>query len=175
MNRLLLKTLQKDIVEINSTVHCLSKELKALIHDTNFFILMFQLRSCLATLCNGIHLVSIDILSILNQVSVIGSIKLTPALLNPLDLIALLLKLETQLVSHTRLALPQRNGENILYMYKFMKLQSFMMSNTLYVVLHIPLVDKSLHVHLFRIHNIPLVCQILKNHLGTQLRRNTLP
>ena len=70
----------------------------------------------------GIHSVKIDILSILNQVLVISSQKLIPALLNPLDLISLLIKLETQLVSHPRLALSQCNGENIKYMYKFMKL-----------------------------------------------------
>ena len=46
----------------------------------------------------------------------------TPALLNPLDLISLLIKLKTQLVSHPRLALPQWNGENNWYMYKFLKL-----------------------------------------------------
>ena len=42
-------------------------------------------------------------------------------------------------------------------MYKFMKLWSFMMSDTLYAVLHIPLINKSLQFHLFRIHNIWLV------------------
>ena len=136
---------------------------------------MFQLRSCSATLHNGIHSVRIDILSILNQVSVISSQMFTPALLNSLDLIWLLIKLETQLLSYPRLALPQWNGENIWCMYKFMKLQSFMMSDTLYVVLHIPLVDKSLQFHLFRIHNIPLVHPFLKNHLGTQFRKNTSP
>ena len=105
---------------------------------------MFQLIKCLVTLCSGIHLVKIDILSILIQVSVISSQKFMPALLNPLDLISLLIKLETHLVSHPRLALPQWNGKHIWYMYIFLKLQSFIMSNTLYVVLHIPLVDKSL-------------------------------
>ena len=48
--RLLLKSLQKHIVEINSSVHCLSKELTTLIHDMNFFTIMFQLRSHLAML-----------------------------------------------------------------------------------------------------------------------------
>ena len=43
-----------------------------------------------------------------------------------------------------------------------MKLWSFMTSNTLYFVLHIPQVDRSLQFHLFRIHNIPLVHPILK-------------
>ena len=141
--RLLLRTLQKDILQISSTVHFLSKELKALFHDRNFFIIMFQLRSHLATLCNGINSMKIDILSILNQVLVFSSQKLKPALLNPLCLKSFT-KLDTQLVLHPRLALPKWNGENNWYMYKFMKLQSFMMSNTLYVVLHIPLVDKSL-------------------------------
>ena len=119
-------------------------------------LIMFQLRSHLATLSNGINSVRIDILSILNQVSVISSQKLKPALLNTLDLKSLLTRLEDQLMSHARLALPQWNGENIWYMYKFMKLQSFMMSDTLYVILHIPLLDKSLQINLYGIHNIPI-------------------
>ena len=32
---------KKDIVHINATVHCLSKEVKALIYDRNIFIIMF--------------------------------------------------------------------------------------------------------------------------------------
>ena len=48
------------------------------------------------------------------------------------------------ILQETKLAFPEWNGANIWYMYRFMKLQSFMMSNTLYVVLHIPLVNKSL-------------------------------
>ena len=121
-NRFILRSLQKDVLQINGTVHHLSKELKAPFHNRNFFIIMFQLRSHLATLHNGINSIKIDILSILNQILVISSQKLKPALLNPLDLKSLLTKLETQQVSHPRFALPQWNGENIWYMYKFMKL-----------------------------------------------------
>ena len=74
------------------------------------------------TLHNGIHSLKIDILSILNQVSVISSQKLISALLNQLDLISLLIKLEAKLISHHRLALHKWHGENIWYMSKFMKL-----------------------------------------------------
>ena len=123
---------------------------------------MFKLRGHLGTLHNGICSVRIDILSILNQISIINSQKLTPALLNPLDLISLMIKMETQLMLHLRLALPKWNGENLWYMYKFMTLQSFMMLNALYVVLHNTLDDKSLQFHLFRIHNIPSVHPILR-------------
>ena len=90
---------------LNNTVHHLSKELTALSHDRNFFIIMFQLRSHLATLQSGVNSVKIDILSILNQVLVISLQMLKPALLNPSDLKLLLTKLANQLVSHTRLAL----------------------------------------------------------------------
>ena len=91
---------------------------------------MFQLRCHLVTLQSGINSVRIDLLSILDQVSVISSQKLKPTLLNPSDLKLLLTKLESQLVSYLLLALPQKEGEIIWYMYKFMKLQSFILSDT---------------------------------------------
>ena len=50
---------------------------------TEFFITMFQLRGHLVTLQSGINSVRLDILSILDQVSVISSQKLKLALLNP--------------------------------------------------------------------------------------------
>ena len=59
-------------------------------------------------------------------------------------------------------------------MYKFMKLRLFMMLNTLYVVLHIPLVGKSLQFHLFRIHNIPLVHQVLKKSFRYSIQEEYL-
>ena len=63
--------------------------------------------------CNEIHSIRIDILSVLNEVSAISFQNLTPTLLDPLDIISLLIKLETQLVSHSQLALPEWNSENI--------------------------------------------------------------
>ena len=45
-NRLLLRSLQKDILQINSTVYHLSKELKAFFFMIE--IVMFQLRSLLS-------------------------------------------------------------------------------------------------------------------------------
>ena len=162
INRLLLRSLQKDILQVNNTVHCLSKELKRIFCNRNFFITMFQLRSHLATLQSGTNSVRIGILSILDQGWVISSQKFKPTLLNPSDLKLLLTQLEGQLVSHSQLAPPQWEGENIWYMHKFMKLQSFMLSDTLYVVLLVPLVDRSLQFNLYRIHKIHLVHPVLK-------------
>ena len=110
-------------------------------------------------------------MSNLKQVSVISSQRLTSTLLNPLELIPLLVKLDTQLVSHPRLALPNWNGENMWYMHKLMKLQSFMMLN---IALHITLVDKSLQFHLFRIHNIPWLYPIIKKSFRYSIQEEYL-
>ena len=59
-------------------------------------------------------------------------------------------------------------------MYRFMKMQSFVMSNTLYVVLHIPLVDESLQFHLFRLHNIPLFHPIIKRSFRYSIQEENL-
>ena len=75
---------------------------------------------------------------------------------------------------HPGLALSEWNTENILYMYKFVTLQSFMMSNTLYVVLHIPLLDKSIQFHLFRILNIPLSHPNLKKSFRYSIQKEYL-
>ena len=74
------------------------------------------------TLWNGFNSLRTSILSIINQVSFIHSQKLTPALLSPIDITFLLIKLETKSVLHHRLALPAWHGEDIWNMYKFIKL-----------------------------------------------------
>ena len=133
-----------------------------------------MLRHHLVTLQNGINSVRIDILSISDHVSVTGSQKLKPILLSPSDLKLLLTKLESQLALHPYLALPQWEGGNIWNTYKFMKLWSFMLSDTLYVVLHIPLVDKLLQFNIFRIHNILLVHPALKKLFKYSIQKDYL-
>ena len=66
-NRLILSSSQRDIVQINTTVHHLSKELIALILDRNFFIIKLQLRSHLATIWNGLNSLKTNILLIINK------------------------------------------------------------------------------------------------------------
>ena len=105
---------------------------------------------------------------------VISSQKIKPLLLHPSDLKSLLTKLEIQLVSHPRLVLPQWEDENIRNIYKFMKLQSFMMSYTLCVTLHTPLVDKSLQFNLYMMHNSPLVHPVLKKSFKYSIQEEYL-
>ena len=55
-----------------------------------------------------------------------------------------------------------------------MKLQSFIISDTLYVVLHIPVVDKWLQFYLFKIHYIPLVHPTLKKSFQYNIQEEYL-
>ena len=49
-----------------------------------------------------------------------------------------------------------------------------MMSDILYAILHIPLVDKSLQSHLYRIHNIPLAHPILQKSFKYSIQEEYL-
>ena len=49
-----------------------------------------------------------------------------------------------------------------------------MLSDTLCIVLHNPLVGKLCQFNLYRIHNIPLVHSVLWSHLNTPSRKSTL-
>ena len=62
-NRLLLSSLQKDILQVNNTVHSLSKELKLLLHDIIYLpdgceanAISFLIPSNNKTTCEIIHL-----------------------------------------------------------------------------------------------------------------------
>ena len=92
-NRLLLSSLQKHILQENSSPTPIERA-KSTFYDRNFFITMFQLRCHLAALQSGINLVRIDILSILDQLSVISSQKLK--LTNPSGFKLLLSRLGDQ-------------------------------------------------------------------------------
>ena len=107
---------------------------------------------------------------------VISLQKLKPALLNLLDLKSLLTKLEAQLVSHPRLALTPMGWWKHLVCVQVHETLIIhnMMSDTLYVVLHICLVDKSLQFNLYRIHNIPLVHPILKKSFKNSIQKEYL-
>ena len=50
----------------------------------------------------------------------------------------------------------------IIPLHKFLKIQDFILIETLFVILTIPLVVKNLTFHLYRIHNIQLLHPILK-------------
>ena len=121
-NRLFFSSLQKDIVQINTTVHCLSKEPKALFLHRNFFHHHVSIEVPPSNYLDWIKFPQ-NKYPINNKSNFNHKLsKLTPALLSILDLTSLFTKLESKLVSHPRLALPACHGENIWYMYRFMKL-----------------------------------------------------
>ena len=64
--------------------------------------------------------------------------------------------------SHPQLDLPANIKSNIWSHYKIPKIQALVLTDTLFVIVPIPLVDKSLNFHSYRICNIPLFHPILK-------------
>ena len=81
-------------------------------------------------------------------------------LINLPNLQHLLFDIYDQLQSHSQLDLPANIESDIWSYYKFLKIQAFVLTDTLFVILPIPLVDKSLTFHLYS--QIPLLSLVLK-------------
>ena len=89
--------------------------------------------------------------------------------INPPDLQFLLFDIKNQLRSHPQLDLPANITSDIWRYYKFLKIQAFVLTYALFVILTIPLLHKCLTFHLYRIHNIPLAHPILKKSLQCEI------
>ena len=58
---------------------------------------------------------------------------------------------------------------DILRYCKFLKIPSFVLMHTLFVILTIPIVDKSLTFYLYKIHNLPLLHPILQKSFQCEI------
>ena len=59
------------------------------------------------------------------------------------------------------LDLPKNIESNIWSCYEVLKIQAFVLTDTLYDILTIPLADNNLMFHVYKIHNLPLLHLIL--------------
>ena len=74
----------------------------------------------------------------------------------------LLYDMKDQLRSYPRLNLAKNINSYIWSYYKFLKIQAFVITDTLFVNWTILLVGRSLTFHLYGIHNLPLLCPTLQ-------------
>ena len=83
----------------------------------------------------------------------------------PLDILKIILhKIEKDIKSHARLKLCEDPETNIWSYYGTLKLTPIVLDNYLMLILTVPLVDQSLHMDLYKVHNLPMLHPILHVH-----------
>ena len=105
-----------------------------------------------------------DTKSLFEYMRVLASQELNPMIIPPDVLKVILHKIEKDIKSHARLKLCEDPETNIWSYYGMIKLTPIVLDDYLMLILTVPLVDQSLHMDLYKVHNLPMLHLTLHVH-----------
>ena len=92
----------------------------------------------------GIIQLSKDLEEVYNYMTTLSSNVLFPSIISPVELRQLLIDVKQDLIGHTRLGLPSEyEGKVIQDYYRLLKIKSLVYRDALFVIVSVPLIDKS--------------------------------
>ena len=83
-------------------------------------------------------------------------------------------KIEEDIKSHARLKLCEDPETNIWSYYGMIKLMPIVLEDYLMLILTVPLIDQSLHMNLYKVHNLPMLHPTLHVHAQYELEGSYL-
>ena len=174
-NRRLLKSLVKELIQINHTTEFLQYTDTLLFATVQFLGSIIQTRHKLAMIRDTVNSLSQNIHHLNTYFRALGSNKLSPEMVPLNDLFELLTDVRQDLVGHPKLQLPDLLDVNHLYKYyRYMRIEAVLVSDMLLCVLQIPLVDRTKRFQVYKIHNLPLPIPQLKKQLHYVLHHEHL-
>ena len=99
----------------------------------------------------------------------LASQELNPVIISPDILKAILHKIEEDIKSNARLKLCEYPETNIWSYYGTVKLTPIILQDYLMLILTVPLVDQSLQMDLYKVHNLPMLHPVLNVHVQYEL------
>ena len=102
--------------------------------------------------------------SLFEYMRILASQELNPTIIPPDILKGILHKIEEEIKSNARLKLCEDPETNIWSNYGTVKLTPIVLQDYLMLILTIPLVDQSLHMNLYKVHNLPMLHPTLNVH-----------
>ena len=100
---------------------------------------------------------------------ILASQELNPTIIPPDILKGTLHKIEGEIKSNARFNLCEDPETNIWSYYGTVKLTPIVLQDYLMLILTVPLVDQSLHMNLYKVHNIPMLHPTLNVHAQYEL------
>ena len=110
-----------------------------------------------------------DIDSLFEYMRILASQELNPTIIPPDILKTILHKIENDIKSNARLKLCEDPDTNIWSYYGTVKLTPIVLQDYLMLILTVPLVDQSLHMNLYKVHNLPMLHLTLQMHAQYEL------
>ena len=106
-----------------------------------------------------------DIDPLFECMRILASQELNPTIIPPDILKTILHKIENDIRSHARLKLCENPDMNIWSYYGTVKLTPIVLQDYLMLILTVPLIDQSLHMNLYKVHNLPMLHPTLQMHV----------
>ena len=100
---------------------------------------------------------------------VLTSQELNPMIIPPDILKKILHRIKDDIKSNARLKLCEDPETNIWSYYRTVKLTPFVLDDYLMLILTGPLIDQSLHMNLYKVHNLPMLHPTLNVHVQYEL------
>ena len=105
---------------------------------------MLQIHSQLSNLLMGIIQLNKDLQEVYNYMTTLSSNVLSQSIISPVDLRQLLIEGKQDLIGHSKLGLPSEyEGKGIWDYYRLLKIKSLVYRDALFVIVSVPLNDKS--------------------------------
>ena len=165
-NSEMLYEIDTKVFIINSTIHRLIWHFDAMHYESNI-IHYFQTR--ISRVHTSLYALRGDTDSLFEYMRILASQELNPTIIPPDILKGILHKIEEEIKSNARLTLYEYPETNIWSYYGTVKLTPIVLQDYLMLILTVPLVDQSLHMNLYKVHNLPMLHPTLHVHAQYEL------
>ena len=165
-NRMSINEIQVKLAIINHTLISTMKEVKFIKYS---IAVLTDARSALSRLAIGLITLQQNVEGIYEYMRVLAMYQVNSVILPPNSLRRVLSRIKEDMKRNPRLRLPEDPDQNIWSYYTIMWITPIVMENFLLVVLTVPIIDTSLQMNIYRVHNLPTLHPELKVQFTYQL------
>ena len=166
-----------ELYELDSKLTILNRTLQNIMVELSYFCyennLIDNMQMHINHIYTAIYALKEDIDSLYEYMRVLSTQQLNPLIMPPDILWDVLDQVREGIRSNARLTLSEDPSENI-WTYYIIQIMPIVINDFLMVILTIPLIDSSLNVNLYRIHNLPMLHSILEIQVEYELEGNYL-
>ena len=157
----MLYELDTKMLIINKTSQQIMYTLDIMQYESN---LLHYFQNRIYRVYTSLYALQGDTESLFEYMRALASQELNPMIIPPDILKTILHNIEIDIKSHARLKLCEDPDTNIWSYYGTIKLTPIVLEDYLMLILTVPLVDQSMHMNLYKVHNLPIIHLTLHVH-----------
>ena len=155
---------------MNNTLQQIMWNLDAIQYESN---MLHYFQTKIYRVYTSLYALQGDTESLFEYMRALASQELNPMIIPP-DILKKIYKIEEDIKSHARLKLCEDPETNIWSYYGMVKLTPIVLEDYLMLILTVPLVDQSLHMNLYKVHNLPMLHPTLHVHAQYEIEGSYL-